>query len=159
MRVLIINKESNGIIELGQFEHYLLENVSSFSDIKNYLTKNLKDVRNYKYCEQEDETFIPSFIKISNKIGHEMGVFTFSEVKYNELNVSEEVKKNMIEARFKASEEGKVGILYNSCLRLIVDKELGLDVTEELLKKGAEIEDTKKSLENFDYSNFLNEYV
>jgi exonuclease VII large subunit len=159
MRVLILNKKANGIINLKEEEYFVLDEITEFGQVLRKLTESKKNYFDYKYCVLEENQFIPFFMKTKTKLINQMEEFDFERVRFSELNIEEADKEKIITEMVKTKSNANIKTLEEEVLTLIVKRELGENIEKRINKIKDKFDKIEKELKNIDYKKFLNEFV
>lgn len=159
MRILLIANTAEGIINLKETEHFVLNNITDFIQVIQELLRNQKSQYNFKYCTLEENSFIPFFMRVKNGLYNQMQTFSFERVKYSELNIDQEKKEEMIREMIMRNNVPEIKALEDKGLKLLLRKELGTKCEDDLIEIGEKIEILEKEIKNVDYQKYLNEFV
>lgn len=155
MKILIVSGGANDIVDLREYDHFVLEGVTSYSQIQTEMLRRQKDLNSYKYCVLEDEDFIPFYMKIKNKLANYMQEFTFERVQIKDLNLSDdkikEIASNDINNKLLES--------YNHLIPCIVDiiEQLDIKTVDEGLI--SQIRALQSERDNFDKNKYLETFL
>lgn len=159
MRALIIKKNANGIINLKDYEHFVLGEITDFGQITNELIKNGKSHFDFKCCILKNEDYIPFIMNIEDTIINQMQNFSFTRVKFKELSISDDEKELEIKKIILKNHLSDIEILEHKAIKLIVRKEFGNNVKNELSEIGSKINKLEKEMDNIDYKKYLEEFA
>jgi hypothetical protein len=159
MRVLILRNTANGIINIKDYEYFVIDNVTDFRQIITELVSMNKSQFDFKYCILEENEFIPFFMNVKNKLYNQMQEFSFDRVKYSDLAVSEDQKEAMIKQVVIQKNTILIQQLEKQGISLLLKREFGNEVNDDFLKVGEEIEKLENEIKDINYKNYLDEYV
>lgn len=155
MKVLIVKTGVQGIAHLNNIEYYIYDNVKSVADIMQKLTLENKNYVHYKYCVLKEDISRLPYIKIENSMLSQMQEFVFEKVRYKDLNVSEDIRKDLILGTIKRNTTRAIGVLRAEGLDLLLDQVFGEKVEDKLLAIGEKIEDLKEKSKDTDHKKYL----
>ena len=69
-RILIVPVKTEGIVDVRKKDYFIIDNVQYLEQIQNSLLKNKKNIKDYKFCQFEQNALIPFFIKIKDKLSN-----------------------------------------------------------------------------------------
>ena len=155
MKILIIENTANNIIDIRNYDHFIIENINNFKQIQSEMLNRQKSLYLYKYCVLEDDWFIPFYMNIKNKLTNSMQEFSFERVTVNDLNLSEEQIKEIAHKEIDTN----LSQAYNSLLPYLADilEQLNLEnVDKTVLEQIRGLENEKL---NFDKNKYLHKII
>ena len=159
-RVLILPRETSGIVDIRETEHFILDDITYLEEIYKYLIKNSKSAANYKFCQFEEKEIVPFFVKIKDKLSNGFAEFEISRVKFKELPLSEEKVAELIESKHLQPILEEKKAIKGELIELFIDEWTGATIDEptktENVKRLAEI---NKKIDKFDTKKHMNEVV
>ena len=162
-RILLIPIKLEGVVDVRSIkdkDYIILDNVQYLEQIQSTLISKKKSTNDYKYCQFEEKTLIPYFVKIKNKLGNGIQEFEIESLTFAEIVGDDDYKKTLIEERYVLPIKTKLQDIMNKANHMIVSEKLGAEVKEDdYLNLGIEKEKLEKEISEFDYKKFLNEIV
>lgn len=178
-KILVIPEDSQGIIDVRKVDYLIINKVSYLEDIYSALVSRGKSINKYKFCQFESDGFIPFFINIKDKLStnnsnttqkqrvefmvsknYAMLEFEIERITFNQLNVEEDVKKQMLEERYIAPNQNKIKEIVYKTAFLMASEKLGDEVNQDnFINLKIEKEKLDEEISQFDYKKHLNEIV
>lgn len=162
-RILLIPIKLEGVVDVRSIkdkDYIILDNVQYLEQIQSTLISKKKSTNDYKYCQFEEKSLIPFFIKIKNKLGNGIQEFEIESLTFSEIIGEDDYKKTLIEERYILPIKEKLQSVIYDANFLMISEKLGEKVDEEkYFDLGIEKEKLEKEIKEFDYKKYLDEIV
>jgi len=158
-RVLIIPRDSTGIVDVRKLKYLTLENVQYLEQITAAMLQNNMNKTEYKYCQFSQDEKIPVALKIVDRINNGPLVeFDYERVSFESANLDD--TEDLIENRYllplKQEKQAIIGLV----VEMMVDEKLGGKITDEdykeVKKQNSKID---REIKNFDFKKYLKKLV
>ena len=158
-KILVIPQEVTGKTDLRKVDFYTQDNIQYVEEIQRLLVTKGLDFSKYKYCSLENESDIPIFIDVKDKISNStMAQFEIEKCKFKDVDADD--VSLLIENRYLTKLLQKRYELYQKALDLIIEEKLSGKENEEAYKPlKTEYTKLSKQITSFDYKKYLNEIV
>ena len=157
MKVLLIPKDEQGIIDYRYVEHYLYKDITNIQQVLSNFFITGQSQYNFKYCTFKDDEFMPFIFRIKDTLINQIQEFDYERVTYRELNIAEEKKEELITQLVKQSNLTKERELKDRGLLLLLESYVDKSKEDDILDVVSELENLHT--DKIDYKKYLDNIV